>query len=235
MATYWIKAMTRMTTRQIYKAALLSSAVVLGACANGSSDPVYTQFYSEAGALVDTGDFGNATLNNRLVMTGERQYTFDLAKRFSTEVDSTVNFAFNSAQLDGTAQAILRNQAGWIRQFPEIRFKVYGHTDAVGTNRANKSLGKRRADAVVRYLATQGISRSRLEAVVSFGETQPLVVTQGRERRNRRTVTEVSGFVKRHPTVMDGKYAQIIYRDYVNSSIATPTLSTTTVGSLTEN
>lgn len=227
--------MTRMTTRQIYRAALLSSAVVLGACATTSSDPVYTQFYSEAGALVDTGDFGNATLNNRLVMTGERQYTFDLAKRFSTEVDSTVNFAFNSAQLDGTAQAILRNQAGWIRQFPEIRFKVYGHTDAVGTNRSNKSLGKRRADAVVRYLATQGISRSRLEAVVSFGETQPLVVTQGRERRNRRTVTEVSGFVKRHPTVMDGKYAQIIYRDYVNSSIATPTLSTTTVGSLTEN
>jgi len=227
--------MTRMTTRHIYRAALLSSAALLGACATTSSDPVYTQFYSEAGALVDTGDFGNATLNNRLVMTGERQYTFDLAKRFSTEVDSTVNFAFNSAQLDGTAQAILRNQAGWIRQFPEIRFKVYGHTDAVGTNRANKSLGKRRADAVVRYLATQGISRSRLEAVVSFGETQPLVVTQGRERRNRRTVTEVSGFVKRHPTVMDGKYAQIIYRDYVASSVATPTLSTTTVGSVAQN
>ena len=46
-----------------------------------SSDPVYTQFYREAGSLVDTGNFGNATLNNRLVMTGERQYTFDLANR----------------------------------------------------------------------------------------------------------------------------------------------------------
>nr|WP_184562377.1 OmpA family protein [Sulfitobacter undariae] len=214
---YWIKAMQSMTNRHILSGSLLSAALALTACAP-STDMVYTQFYSEAGSLVDTGGFGEATLNNRLIMTGERQYTFDLAKRFSTEVDSTVNFEFGSSQLDGTAQAILRTQAGWIRQFPEIRFRVYGHTDAVGSNRSNKSLGQRRANAVVQYLSTQGISRNRLEAIVSYGETQPLVVTDGRERRNRRTVTEVSGFVKRHPTVLDGKYAQIIYRDYVASA-----------------
>ncbi|WP_416237487.1 OmpA family protein [Sulfitobacter sp. F26169L] len=221
-----------MTKRNIIIGSVVSATLGLSACTSTSSDPVYTQFYSEAGSLVDAGDFGNSTLNNRLVMTGERQYTFDLARRFSTEVDSTVNFAFNSAQLDRTAQAILRQQANWIRQFPEIRFRVYGHTDAVGSNRANKSLGQRRANAVVNYFSTLGISRQRLEAVVSFGETQPLVVTQGRERRNRRTVTEVSGFVKRHPTVMDGKYAQIIYRDYVNSAVSQPTLSSTTVQGL---
>jgi len=223
--------MHSMTHRHTLIGSLLSAAIGLGACTT-SNDPVYTQFYSEAGSLVDAGDFGNATLNNRLVMTGERQYTFDLAQRFATEVDSTVNFAFNSAQLDGQAQSILRRQAHWIRQFPEIRFRVYGHTDAVGTNRANRQLGQRRADAVVRFLSTQGISRNRLEAIVSFGETQPLVVTQGRERKNRRTVTEVSGFVTRHPTVMDGKYAQIIYRDYVASSVAPSTLSSDAVSGL---
>lgn len=232
MAMYWIETMHRMTHRNIITGSLLSAAIGLTACSTSSSDPVYTQFYSEAGSLVDTGNFGDATLNNRLVMTGERQYTFDLAKRFSTEVDSTVNFEFNSSRLDGSAQAILRQQAVWIRQFPEIRFKVYGHTDAVGSNRSNKGLGLRRANAVVSYLSTQGISTRRLEAVVSFGETQPLVVTQGRERRNRRTVTEVSGFVKGHPTVLDGKYAQIIYRDYVASAVASTTLSTVAVGGL---
>ncbi len=226
--------MNRMTHRKVITGSLLSAAIVLSGCSATSSDPVYTQFYSESGALLDTGDFGNATLNNRLVMTGERQYTFDLAKRFSTEVDSTVNFEFNSAQLDAASQAILRQQAVWIRQFPEIRFRVYGHTDAVGSSRANKNLGLRRANAVVHYLSTQGISRSRLEAVVSFGETQPLVVSQGRERRNRRTVTEVSGFLKNHPTVMDGKYALIIYRDYVNSADPSPTLSSGSVSGLDE-
>ncbi len=97
---YWIETMHSMTYRNILTGSLLSASIGLAACTT-SSDPIYTQFYSEAGSLVDAGSFGDSTLNNRLVMTGERQYTFDLAKRFSTEVDSTVNFEFNSAQLDG--------------------------------------------------------------------------------------------------------------------------------------
>jgi hypothetical protein len=60
--------------------------------------------------------------------------------------------------------------------------------------------------------------------VVSFGETQPLIVSQGRERRNRRTVTEVSGFVKSNPQIMDGKYAQVVYREYVESAVPPSTL-----------
>ena len=67
-------------------------------------------------------------------------------------------------------------------------------------------------------LWAQGIGRDRLEAVSSLGETQPLVATEGRERRNRRAVTEVSGFVRAHQSVLDGKYAQIIYRDYVTGA-----------------
>ena len=233
MGMYWIDQMKSQLRNQLKFSGVIAGVAALMGCAP-SSDPVYTQFYREAGVLTDTGYFGDATLNNRLVMTGERQYTFDLANRFAAEVDSMVTFAFNSAQLDGTAQAILRQQANWIRQFPEVRFRVYGHTDAVGSNEYNRALGQRRADAVVRYLAAQGISHARLEAVVSFGETQPLVVTQGRERRNRRTVTEVSGFVERHPTVLDGKYAQIIYRDYVASAVPQSQLTQTTLGASTE-
>lgn len=198
-------------------ACVLAFVVALSACT--STDPVYTQFYREAGSTIDNGSFGSATQNNTQIMNGERQYTVDLANRFATEITSMVTFAFNSAQLDGTAQAILRQQADWIRQFPEIRFRVYGHTDAVGSAAYNRRLGLARANAVVGYLTSMGISRSRLEAVASFGETQPLIVTQGRERRNRRTVTEVSGFVARHPQVLDGKYAEIIYRDYIASAV----------------
>lgn len=205
-------------------AGLTVSLTAIAACAP-SSDPVYTQFYREAGALADTGAFGNASLNNQLIQTGEIQHTFDLANRFANEVLTTVNFAFNSAALDAGARDTLSEQAKWISQFPEIRFRVYGHTDSVGGSGYNKRLGQQRANAVVNYLATLGISRSRLEAVASFGEAQPLIVTSGRERRNRRTVTEVNGFVKAHQNVLDGKYAQIIYRDYINSATSTPTLS----------
>ena len=201
----------------------LTGLAVLTACA--SSDPVYSAFHREAGALVDTGNFGNATMNNIQIMNGEKRYTYDLAQRFAGDVMTTVNFAFNSAQLDSGARDTLREQANWIRQFPEVRFRVYGHTDAVGSEAYNKRLGLRRAHAVVDYLATQGISKSRLEAVVSFGETQPLIVTEGRERRNRRTVTEVSGFVGSHPTVLEGRYAEVIYREYINSAVPQTGLS----------
>ncbi len=195
----------------------LIGALGLTACTE-SDDLVLTQFHRESGSLVDAGNFGNASANNALVQTGQRQFVHDLATRFAGEVSTNVNFAFNSAVLDDAARSTLREQAAWIRQFPEVRFRVYGHTDLVGSASYNRRLGKRRADAVVNYLVSQGASRNRLEAVASFGETQPLVATQNRERRNRRTVTEVSGFIQSHPSVLDGRYAQIIYRDYVRSA-----------------
>ncbi|MCC1492256.1 OmpA family protein [Cognatishimia sp. F0-27] len=202
-----------------------SLTALLAGCSYSNKDPVYTAFHREAGALADTGHFGNATMNNHVAMTSTAHHTYNLAQRFASEVMTTVNFAFNSAQLDAGAQDTLREQAHFIKQFPEVRFKVYGHADKVGSEAYNKRLGMARARAVVDFLVGQGISRSRLEAVVSFGETQPIIVTEGRERRNRRTVTEVSGFVEDHPMVLDGKYAQVVYREYVRSATARTTLS----------
>jgi peptidoglycan-associated lipoprotein len=171
------------------------------------------------GADVDEGGFGNATMNNYLVATGQIDPVQALGERFAREVPNTITFPFNSAQLTPEARAVLDNQANFIRQFPEVRFRVYGHTDLVGSNGYNRALGQRRAEAVVAYFASRGLSRSRLEALVSFGETRPVIATPGPEEANRRTVTEVSGFVKRHPNILDGKYAEVIYRSYIESAI----------------
>jgi peptidoglycan-associated lipoprotein len=169
----------------------------------------------EAGAAVDSGEFGIATMNNTLIQTGQIKYTVALAERFSAEVPDTVMFAFNSAELTDDARARLKKQADWIRQFPEIRFRVFGHTDLVGSNAYNNRLGMRRAQAVVAYLGQLGINKSRLEAVVSYGKTRPIIQTSAPEERNRRTVTEVSGFVDGHPLLLNGKYAAIVFRKYV--------------------
>ncbi|MGB2894399.1 MAG: OmpA family protein [Albidovulum sp.] len=201
---------------------LSASLTALAACSKETN--IARTFYSEAGSEIETHDFGNATMNNTLIQQGERSYVIDLTRRFAAEVPNTVNFAFDSAVLDGEAQQALMRQADWIRQFPEVRFRVYGHTDLVGSDAYNKGLGLRRAKAVVAFLASQGISRSRLEAVASFGETQPLVYVQTEERRNRRTVTEVSGFVAKNPLVLNGKYAEIIWREYVTSATTAHTV-----------
>ena len=177
------------------------------------------RFQGESGGFIDEGGFGNPTMTNHLLSTGQISVAENLGRRFNSETTPMVTFAFNSAVLDASAQRILLQQANWIRQFPEVRFRVYGHTDLVGSNAYNKALGLRRARAVVGYLSQQGISRSRLEAVASFGETQPLVVTAGRERRNRRTVTQVTGFVQGHPLVLNGKYAALSHREYINTAV----------------
>lgn len=194
--------------RQILTAILI--ATTLSACD--------TSFLNREAGADNTGSFGNSTMNNSLLMMGEMQATTSLAQRFATEVQSTITFDFNSAQITPQAAAVLSQQATWIRQFPEVRFRVYGHTDEVGGLTANQALGLRRANAVVSYLATQGISKSRLEAVVSYGKTRPLVLTGGPNEMNRRTVTEVSGFVGDDGRVLNGKYAAVVMREYVEGA-----------------
>lgn len=203
------------------------AAALLAGCSTTVGD--FPQLGYEAGAVIDNGHFGNSTMNNVMVQSGQEDYRVNLAARFASEIDSTVNFAFNSAVLDAQALLVLKRQADWIRQFPEVRFRVYGHTDLVGSQSYNRALGLRRAQAVVAYLTSQGISRSRLEAVASFGETQPIISTTDPERRNRRTVTEVSGFVENNPLVLDGKYAQVIYREYIARAVPATVLGGTSV------
>ena len=210
--------------------ALMSvSALAIASCSKETN--IARSFYAEAGSEIETRDFGHSTMANTQIQSGERNYVIDLTRRFAADVPNTVNFAFNSSVLDGDAQSALMRQADWIRQFPEVRFRVYGHTDLVGSDAYNRSLGLRRANAVVAFLASQGISKSRLEAVASFGETQPLVFTQGPERKNRRTVTEVSGFVANSPLILNGKYAQVVFREYVASAVPVHTQAEVTEGS----
>lgn len=190
---------------------LAGTALAVSACAGVQNE-------QEAGAGIDEGGFGNPTMHNHLVQTGQISLATIMSRRFEREVPSMVNFAFDSAALDEQARKALSVQAHWMKQFPELRYRIYGHTDAVGTDAYNHRLGQRRANAVRNYLIRLGVPRAVISATVSRGATQPLVVSEGREPANRRTVTEISGAVRRHPTVMNGQYAQIIHRSYVASA-----------------
>ncbi len=183
----------------------------LAACSETSS------FHREAGARLDEGGFGNPTMHNSMLQSGQISLAEVMTHRFHAEVPSMVNFAFDSAALDQEAQAILRMQAHWMKQFPELRYTIYGHTDLVGSAAYNRQLGQRRANAVMRQLVALGVPRRSIIAVVSRGETQPLIVTSGKEPANRRTVTEISGLVRR-AQILDGQYARIIRREYVASA-----------------
>ena len=190
-------------------------AASLAGCSDQLNDPRLDQ---QAGTTRNS-QFGNATMQNMMIATGQFEYAQALQARFENEVPDTVLFEFNQSSLTPQARQVLDRQADWMRQFPELGFSVYGHADAVGSNGYNQRLGRARAQAVLDYLVSRGVERQRLEALVSFGEDRLAVQTEGPEMRNRRAITTVSGFDQRHPTVLDGQYARIIYRDYVASAV----------------
>ncbi len=141
----------------------------------------------------------------------------------------TVTFDFNRTALDSSARAALDQQVKWLKANPHVRMTVVGHADRVGTDAYNDRLGLRRARAVVAYLARHGISSGRLDAVESRGESEPVVQTDERERRNRRTVTSVAGFERHYVgDGLNGRYAARVYQQYVRGGVGVATASSGT-------
>ena len=72
-----------------------------------------------------------------------------------------------------------------LRDQPQVKLQVEGHTDALGSEDYNLALSQRRAVAVASYLVErQGIEPSRL-VVVGRGEEAPLT-ENAFDPRNRR-------------------------------------------------
>ncbi|KAB7613473.1 OmpA family protein [Amylibacter sp. SFDW26] len=189
--------------------------IALSACKNKDANWFSN---NEVGPQVFGAPFGTANANNIAVHTGNltSDMLADLTRKFASEAPATLNFEFNSSRLDQQAKEILKRQAAWIKKHQLITFKVYGHTDKVGSPGYNKNLGKRRAQAAVNYLISLGVSRHKIRGVASFGETQPLVLTEDRNRENRRTVTEVAGFGSfKKGGGLSGQYALQIYNRYI--------------------
>lgn len=88
--------------------------------------------------------------------------------------DLKILFPFNSAELTPEARAQL-DQLGRALASPDLRpfrFRIAGHTDAVGSEAYNEGLSARRARAVVDYLVERhGIDRGRL-AALGLGERE---------------------------------------------------------------
>ena len=199
------------------RATLFSSVAVLGLAA---CDPAsYPSIDRQAGLAAGVG-FGEATAQNLAVNQNTRTAVAHMNTRFAAAVPTTITFDFDKSFLSASARATLNRQADFMRQFPEVGFSVYGYADSPGTNAYNEALGLRRANAALDYLVSQGVSRDKLRALVSYGEERPAVPGAGRERANRRVVTTVSGIAGRGGDGMglNGKYAEVVFREFVESA-----------------
>ncbi|NNL18253.1 MAG: OmpA family protein [Boseongicola sp.] len=153
-----------------------------------------------AAALTGCGSPSEISRSATVLQLPQAESLSVVARQFQSDVPYTVYFGFDEDFLDAEAKARLDDQAVWIIENENVKFRVYGHADRVGSTEYNVDLGLRRATTAVAYLVGKGISEDRLEAMVSLGEDAPAIETENRERANRRVVTEVFGFVAPLPT-----------------------------------
>lgn len=98
----------------------------------------------------------------------------------------TLYFRFESDELTDQSRALIPEVLAAVKQHAVQDVIVVGHTDTMGTQRANYGLGLKRAQMVRNLLVAAGLNGT-IE-VTSVGELEPLVKTPDEtpEARNRR-------------------------------------------------
>lgn len=103
-----------------------------------------------------------------------------------------INFDFDSYRLRPESLKPLNDVAQMMQAYPEMHIKVFGHTDSLGSDNYNYNLSLQRANAVIKYLKSQGIDGERMEPE-GFGKKYPIDTneTEKGRFRNRRVEIEV--------------------------------------------
>ena len=106
----------------------------------------------------------------------------------------SVTFATNSATIQPKFQAALNNVARVLAEggtSSKLALVIHGHTDNTGTDAINNPLSQSRANSVMNYLSTQGISSARMSAR-GYGSSSPIAdnsTAVGREQNRRVEIT----------------------------------------------
>ncbi|MCL1946467.1 MAG: OmpA family protein [Chitinivibrionia bacterium] len=101
-----------------------------------------------------------------------------------------VNFQSGKAILTAASYGPLDDVIKSLRQWPEIKLEVQGHTDSVGKRESNMRLSKDRANTVMKYFIQNGIPHTQLRAV-GYGPDMPIAdndTDSGRELNRRVTL-----------------------------------------------
>ncbi len=110
----------------------------------------------------------------------------DLGRINSTSdraVVRNIYFDFGDTQVSSDSEPILNAILAKMREYPQMKIEIAGHTDSIGDEDTNQWVSQKRADAVRNWLIKKGISKDRMVAK-GYGENQPLA-TNDNEREGR--------------------------------------------------
>jgi outer membrane protein OmpA-like peptidoglycan-associated protein len=110
------------------------------------------------------------------IITGV-SYAWDLSRKEPREEvirTNKIHFEFDRAVIRRESYPVLDNITAILKNRSDVEaIRVEGHTDSRGSDQYNENLSDRRANAVMDYLVSHGVPRSKLTAV-GRGESAPL-------------------------------------------------------------
>jgi outer membrane protein OmpA-like peptidoglycan-associated protein len=103
-------------------------------------------------------------------------------------------FDVNKATLRPESNAEMERLIQLMKDVPQLKIEISGHTDNTGSATLNETLSQQRAEAVVAYLNSKGIAANRMVAK-GYGSSQPIASNNSEDgkQQNRRTEFEIKG------------------------------------------
>jgi outer membrane protein OmpA-like peptidoglycan-associated protein len=124
---------------------------------------------------------------NVRVALGGGMNLIDALNKEGKIVTHGIHFDVNSATVKPESMGTINQIAKLLKNNPELKFEIDGHTDSTGDASKNMTLSQQRAEAVQQLLVSQGVDASRLSAK-GYGASKPMASndTPEGQAQNRR-------------------------------------------------
>ncbi len=120
-------------------------------------------------------------------------FTYQLTIKFEPDKVYTlknVNFETGKSALTTNSYSALNELIGALKDNPSMIIEIAGHTDNIGSDETNLTLSQDRANTVMKYLVSKGITSNRVSAK-GYGAQQPIASNDDEDGRKQNRRTEV--------------------------------------------
>ncbi len=110
------------------------------------------------------------------------------ARQGGSFIIDNILYATNSAEIEADSRIFLESFAQYLKENPNIKIEIQGHTDNVGNPKDNDALSSNRAYSVKSVLEENGVDGKRITAK-GYGSNRPIAdnKTEAGRAQNRRT------------------------------------------------
>lgn len=122
-------------------------------------------------------------------------YTKVVVTKDKLELKEKLYFAWDQARLDDRSFAVLDEVVQALKDHPNFRVQIEGHTSSDGGDDHNQTLSEKRATAVLDYLVSHGIAKDRLVSKGFASSVPNDTNTTAAGRENNRRVEFVVSFI----------------------------------------